>query len=247
MGWFFSRDDEKVGPLDDQEFYELVSRGIVSPETMVWNEGMSDWQPYKNVSGASKQQSAPAPAPAATESLLDPLPQSGGLLAPLPEQNMASMGSGRSPAPGAPVGLPYAGFWVRFLARIIDSFVLGAAMAVVFVIVGMLAVGAVSRSGGSDAMVGVMLMLNVVGLFVPIIYSALFVARYGATPGKMAMGIKVVRPDGHTVSTGQAWGRAFADLLSQMTMCIGYLLAAFDSEKRALHDHVCSTRVIGKQ
>ena len=47
-------------------------------------------------------------------------------------------------------------------------------MTVVFVIVGMLAVGAVSRSGGSDAMVGVMLMLNVVGLFVPIIYSALF-------------------------------------------------------------------------
>ena len=146
MDWYFSRDDEKVGPLDDAEFYELVSRGIVSPETMVWNEGMSDWQPYKNASNAAKEKSRPAPA--ATESLLDPLPQSGSLLGPLPEQNLASMGSGRRPVPGAPVGLSYAGFWVRFCARMIDSFVLGAAMTVVFVIVGMLAVGAVSRIWG---------------------------------------------------------------------------------------------------
>ena len=106
---------------------------------------------------------------------------------------------------------------------------------------------AASSSTASAGMLLFVLMWYLIALFAPIIYNAVFVARYGASLGKMAMGLKVVRPDGHTVSTGQAWGRALADVLSQMTMCIGYLLAAFDGEKRALHDHVCSTRVVGKR
>jgi len=245
MDWYFSRDDEKVGPLDDGEFYELVSRGIVSPETMVWNEGMSDWQPYKNASGAAKEKSLPAPA--ATESLLDPLPQSESLLDPLPEQNMASMSSARAPLAGGAIGLRYAGFWVRFCARMIDGFVLGAASVLVVIVLGMLMTASAPSGALSGGMMLIMVLWYSAVLFAPIVYNAVFVVKYGATPGKMAMGIKVVRPDGHAVSTGQAWGRAFADILTQMTMCIGYILAAFDGEKRALHDHVCSTRVVGSR
>ena len=84
MEWYFSREDEKVGPLDDQEFYELVSRGIVSPETLVWNEGMSDWQPYKIASGAQKKTSTQSQ----TEPVSDPVTQAGSLLDPLPEHNL---------------------------------------------------------------------------------------------------------------------------------------------------------------
>jgi hypothetical protein len=36
----------------------------------------------------------------------------------------------------------------------------------------------------------------------------------------------------------------FAELVNQFTCAIGYIIAGFDSEKRALHDHICSTRVI---
>jgi len=245
MEWYFSRDDEKVGPLDDGEFYELVSRGIVSPETMVWNDNMSDWLPYKDASGAAKKKSAPAPA--ATESLLDPVPQSGSLLDPLPGQNTASMSSSHGPLPGGPIDLSYAGFWVRLCARMIDGFVVGAGLFLFMLVIIMFMSSSMTSSGPSGAMMLFMLIPYLAVLLAPIIYNAVFVVKYGATPGKMAMGIKVVRPDGHTVSTGQAWGRAFADILTQMTMCIGYILAAFDSEKRALHDHVCSTRVVGSR
>ena len=60
----------------------------------------------------------------------------------------------------------------------------------------------------------------------------------------MALGLKVVRPDGSRVGYGRAVARYFAAMLGGMILGIGYLLVAFDSEKRALHDMICDTRVI---
>jgi uncharacterized RDD family membrane protein YckC len=39
-------------------------------------------------------------------------------------------------------------------------------------------------------------------------------------------------------------GRFFAKILSAMMLWIGFIIAAFDREKRALHDHICGTRVV---
>jgi uncharacterized RDD family membrane protein YckC len=46
------------------------------------------------------------------------------------------------------------------------------------------------------------------------------------------------------VDLGRAFGRYFGKLLSAIILGIGYIMAAFDSEKRALHDMICDTRVI---
>jgi uncharacterized RDD family membrane protein YckC len=70
------------------------------------------------------------------------------------------------------------------------------------------------------------------------------VGKYGATLGKMAAKIRVVTADGGKVSYGRATGRYFAKLLSAFTCLIGFIMAAFDEEKRALHDRICNTRVI---
>ena len=77
-----------------------------------------------------------------------------------------------------------------------------------------------------------------------IAYPTFFLGKYGATPGKMAAGIKVVRPDGEPITYMRAFGRYFADLLSGFIFGIGFIMAAFDDEKRALHDRICDTRVI---
>ena len=55
-------------------------------------------------------------------------------------------------------------------------------------------------------------------------------SRVGATPGKMVLGLKVVRPNGAPVSLGRAVGRYFAKLLSSLTFCIGFIIAGFDSK-----------------
>ena len=75
-------------------------------------------------------------------------------------------------------------------------------------------------------------------------YEIVFVARFAATPGKMACGLKVFRADGAALGWGRATARFFANMLNGFTLGIGYLLAAFDAEKRALHDMVCDTRVV---
>jgi uncharacterized RDD family membrane protein YckC len=77
-------------------------------------------------------------------------------------------------------------------------------------------------------------------------YETFFIGKYGATPGKMACKIKVVTADGGKVSYLLAFGRYFAKVLSSLTCLIGYIMAAFDDEKRALHDRICNTRVVFK-
>ncbi len=75
-------------------------------------------------------------------------------------------------------------------------------------------------------------------------YEVYFLTTKGATPGKMALGLKVIRADGGPISAGLAVGRYFAKILSGMILWIGFIIAGFDSEKRALHDHICGTRVV---
>jgi len=75
-------------------------------------------------------------------------------------------------------------------------------------------------------------------------YESVFVGRLGATPGKMALGLKVVRPDGGPISLGRAVVRYFAKVVSGIILMIGYIMAGFDSQKHALHDMICDTRVI---
>jgi uncharacterized RDD family membrane protein YckC len=75
-------------------------------------------------------------------------------------------------------------------------------------------------------------------------YTIFFVGKFGATPGKMALRLRVVLSNGGKVGWGRATGRYFAELLSSLTLGIGYLIAAFDDQKRTLHDHICDTRVI---
>ena len=71
-------------------------------------------------------------------------------------------------------------------------------------------------------------------------------SKYGATLGKMAVGLRVVTLDGNFPSFARAFGRGCSEILSGFCCYIGYILAGFDEQKRALHDHICATRVVYK-
>jgi uncharacterized RDD family membrane protein YckC len=60
----------------------------------------------------------------------------------------------------------------------------------------------------------------------------------------MACNLKVVVEDGERVTYMRAFGRHFAKLLSSMILAIGFIMAAFDDQKRTLHDRICETRVV---
>jgi uncharacterized RDD family membrane protein YckC len=133
----------------------------------------------------------------------------------------------------------YAGFWIRFLAVLIDGVILFVAGMVVQMPFARMLTS--RRLGQALTALGLVYLID---MAIGATYEGVFVSRFGATPGKMALDLKVVRPDGTPLSLGRAVGRYFAKMVSAITLLIGYIMAGFDSQKRALHDMLCDTRVI---
>jgi uncharacterized RDD family membrane protein YckC len=152
----------------------------------------------------------------------------------------------------APVAaVSYAGFWIRVLAAIIDWIIMAIIQGTIqWVVIGPIMLrsgGFINRARPEDfvgPMIGVMSMAWLISVAAQSSYEAFFVSRLGATPGKMALGLKVVRPDGRPVDLARAYGRYFAKILSAIVLFIGYIMVGFDSEKRGLHDMICDTRVV---
>jgi len=141
---------------------------------------------------------------------------------------------------GLSMGHQFAGFWIRVAAKLIDSLITGLA-------------GFAAGMGGSflmmsgDGNIETMATIGIqaAGFLIAIFYTTWFVGKFAATPGKMAVGLKIIKADGAKLTYMQAFGRYWAELLSSITFCIGYLMVAFDrQERRALHDRICQTRVI---
>jgi uncharacterized RDD family membrane protein YckC len=130
--------------------------------------------------------------------------------------------------------LDIAGAGKRILGYIVDAFILYFVNMVIGFVIGF-SMAAASRGAASAAP----LLGALAGIFVTVIYDALFVAARGQTLGKMAMTVKVVSEDGTPVRTGQAWGRAFAKLIP-----FACLVALFNDERKGIHDMLAHTRVV---
>jgi predicted Zn finger-like uncharacterized protein len=141
-----------------------------------------------------------------------------------------------------PGSFRYGGFWIRFVSKIIDYLIL---MVVNLVISFLISLPFATPNDPSSVMI-VFALSTFVNFAVDIAITTWFLGKFGATPGKMAFGLVVVHPDGRRISYGRAFGRYFAEILSGLIMCVGYIMAAFDDEKRALHDRICDTRVVFK-
>lgn len=126
----------------------------------------------------------------------------------------------------------YAGFWKRFLAYLIDGFIVG----IVNFIIGFV-LGAIGLDG----------IVTVVGVAIAWVYYAYMESsEYQATLGKMALNMRVVDYDGQRISFARATGRYFSKILSGFILCIGYLMAAWTERKQGLHDMIAGTLVINE-
>jgi len=140
-------------------------------------------------------------------------------------------------------GFVYKGFWIRLVADWLDAFVLG----IVFQSVNLFITIPTAESTSDPFYFFSILSISFSLKFIMnIAYYVFFNGRYGATPGKMVIGAKIVNTDGTPISYAKAFARFFAEVLSAVILGIGYLMAAFDSEKRTLHDRICETLVIKK-
>jgi uncharacterized RDD family membrane protein YckC len=118
----------------------------------------------------------------------------------------------------------YIGFWIRFVAAIIDAVILGAVNSLFFIAI---------------------LPFSLLWFPLPWLYFWLFTGLKGQTPGKMVVGIKVVDAQGEKPELGTAALREIlGKFVSGIAFCLGYLWIAIDEEKRGWHDSIASTHVV---
>lgn len=147
----------------------------------------------------------------------------------------------------SPTNWHYGGFWIRFVARFIDGMILIAAQASIALLFLGTFGGEFFPSVLRSQPAARRITFQFLSLFIGFAYEVLFLRYRGATPGKIALGLKVVRSDGGPLGWGISVARYFMYIVSGIILAIGDIMAGFDTEKRALHDRVCDTRVVYKR
>lgn len=258
MTWYYMKSGRRIGPITDAEFEGAVREGRIRSETQVRREDMEQWAPFAAV---------PFPSPPDGTVVAD-LPSA----ATATNRICSICGKTYEPknligyrnhfvcwsckpaflqrlqegaeVPGA---LVYAGFWIRAAAKLIDWVLLGIASFALGTALELLVRSPLSFSR-DPRQLGPFLMfrglLTVLNIGIAAAYTTWFLGKHAATPGKMALGLKVVTSTGGRVSYARAFGRHFAEWVSGTILMIGYLMAGFDGQMRALHDRICDTRVV---
>lgn len=135
----------------------------------------------------------------------------------------------------------------RFLALILDVLILSFANFILtLVLSSIITIIVKSMPEGIQNIMSILLsqvILSLLSCILGMIYEAYFLTQYGATPGKMVFNIKV-QHNGQNLSIGRAIGRYWARSLSGCICCIGYIMAFFNPECKALHDIICDTTVV---
>src|SRR5690606_89647 len=198
---------------------------------------------------AASSWNAAEPAPASAWTVAEPAvePEPAAAYSPYAAPAAAASPAGYYAAQAAGE-VVLAGFWKRVAAYAIDSIIVGIFGALIGFVLALFAVP-LTRSGdaGAAAAVALQVVIQIVSIAVTAAYYAGFhSSRGGATLGKMAIGIKVVRTDGSRISLLRGIGRYFAAMLSGLILCVGYLMAAFTERKQGLHDMLCDTLVVDK-
>lgn len=127
----------------------------------------------------------------------------------------------------------YAGFWIRFVAYIVDGIIL----VIVQIMLSYMLFGDYSMTR-SDVTLTLLSVAIGIGYFAGMESSA----RQG-TLGKILFKLKVGDANGNQISFANAIGRYFAKILSALILCIGFMMAGWDSKKQALHDKIAGTYV----
>ena len=127
----------------------------------------------------------------------------------------------------------YGGFWIRFLALLVDSVIVMTGVVVIALVI--------LKFLGTEALIWAWFGLSLG----PILYwVVMHASERQATFGKALLGLMVTTAEGDRISFLRSLARELGKFLSGIPMMLGYLAAAFTKQKQALHDVVASTTVI---
>src|SRR5882672_1905962 len=63
--WFYASEGQQLGPYPEAHLRDLIARGSVRADTLVWTEGMAGWQKAAEIPGLMSGASGPPVIPQA--------------------------------------------------------------------------------------------------------------------------------------------------------------------------------------
>ena len=147
--------------------------------------------------------------------------------------------------------MTYAGFWKRFAAFFIDCALFFCFMlafeGVLASVMGLTFVGYMEGAINPEVtLTSVEVIIYLIeGIIFGIYFACFESSSKQATPGKMALGIKVTDLQGRSVGFGKAIGRYFGKYISQIFL-LGFIMVAFTRKKQGLHDMMAGCLVVKK-
>lgn len=227
MEVWIGRDGERHGPYKEEEVRQWLRSGQVSADDLGWYEGMADWQPLSSLFPEELDRGA----------------ASGAAIPPLPQAAVATV--------------DYAGFWQRFGAWVIDLALLLLPSSIVFYAMGGL--GAYEHmlaqlQAGADmsqairdyaaSTQGANIAVTVIGF----LYYTLFeCSKWQATPGKLALRLRVTDLQGNGLTIGRSAARNVVRLTNTITGLIPfacYIAVAWTQRRQGLHDLLAHALVL---
>jgi len=240
-------DGREYGPVTGEELVGWIRDGRVSAATQVWNDQRGAWMPasayVEFVQALADQAATLGTAPSVA--------------------NTTPTGNGQGIQASVETEKP-TGFWARLAAYIIDSIILAVLFSVIWPGISALtgwtiptmpmAEGTVDPAAYLrslieyfDKVMPVLIPYLITTKIIQFAYEVACNGSWGATPGKMAIGARIVRLDGSSIGYKVAILRWLAARISDFLFCVGYLFIAVRSDKRALHDLLAGTKVIYKR
>lgn len=191
-----------------------------------------------------------------------PPPEQGNTTPPVPVMTPPSYPAYPAVAPARTVA--YAGFWLRFVAYILDAIILG--IPAFFLFIPFFAASGILNSLNSSSpfspdtfarLMGMRMILRFALMILVaewLYYALLESSPWQATVGKKILGLYVTDLAGARISFGRATGRYFSMILFRIIPLLGVFLlwpidcicAGFTERKQALHDMMASCLVIRK-
>ena len=235
MDWYYAIDNQQAGPVSAKRLVELSRDGTLSGETLVWKTGLGNWTAFDVLSddvyteaeaevdplgepGAEDSQSIVDTAPCAFSGRIMPvsemLPYGRQWIAPefkdVFVQKVLEAG-GAAVSEINEYGLQFVGFWWRTLGEIINVFILLIPLAIltgVFMLLGLSFDETADPGAAASILMGLFFLLAMVLMIVlPGFYYTWMIGKYQATIGHMAIGSKVVNPDGTQFGFGKSFAR----------------------------------------
>lgn len=142
--------------------------------------------------------------------------------------------------------IPYAGFWIRFVAAFLDGIIVSVAVFAIFFVIGLIAgvaALATGSGGATDTNGGITILADLINFM---LYAGYFIYFWGMgqTPGQRVFHLYVADANTQTAIGFQRAGLRFVGYVLSVLACyIGLVWAAFDPRKQGWHDKIANTIV----